>query len=303
MATVLSRVQRKSAAITGSPVFQRIVVTVIILAGVIVGLGTFQSVQQQYGVWLDWLDRVILALFTIEIFLKMLALLPRPLDFFRDGWNNFDFVIVAVCFLPFGGFYVSALRLFRLLRVLRLITVIPRLQTLVSAMLKSLPSMGYVILLLFLLFYVYAVLGVMLFRENDPVHFGNIWIALLSLFRVVTLEGWVDLMYLQMWGSDQYDGYNQPTDGLPFQPQAQPFIAVLYFVSFVFVGTFVMLNLVIGIIINSMDEAQRETADRALHELLEREVAEGTQEAKREKRILRLQTQLQELARDLEKLK
>ena len=110
--------------------------------------------------------------------------------------------------------------------------MIPRLQLLVSAMLKSLPSMGYVTILLFLLFYIYAVMGVMLFGKNDPVHFGDLWLSLLSLFRVVTLEDWTDVMYLQMFGSDVYQGYNQDYTG-PIEPKAMPITAVLYFVSFV----------------------------------------------------------------------
>ena len=120
------------------------------------------------------------------------------------------------------------LRLFRLLRVLRLLSAVPKLQLLVNALLKSLPSMLYVTVLLLLLFYVYAVAGVMFFAKNDPVHFGNIFDALLSLFRIVTLEDWTDVMYLQIYGSDVYEGYNISAANLAlhypaFEPKAQPF--------------------------------------------------------------------------------
>ena len=130
-------------------------------------------------------------------------------------------------------------------------------------LLRSLPSMFYVCLLLFLLFYVYAVIGVILFSGNDPVHFGNLWTSFLSLFRIVTLEDWTDVMYLQIYGSDIYQGYNQSIAHLASTPKAMPITAVIYFVSFVLLGTMIMLNLVIGVIINGMDEAQTELADRS----------------------------------------
>ncbi|MEM7011766.1 MAG: ion transporter [Verrucomicrobiota bacterium] len=282
--------------------FQNIIIGVIVFAGVLVGLSTFESVMEKHGALIEVLDTIVLWIFTIEILLKLIGLWPKPQRFFCDGWNVFDFVIVAVCFLPFGGSYVAVLRLFRLLRVLRLVTVIPRLQLLVGAMLKSLPSMGYVTILLFLLFYIYAVMGVLLFGKNDPVHFGDLWTSLLSLFRVVTLEDWTDVMYIQMFGSDVYEGYNQPVGVTP-EPKAMPIVGAAYFVSFVLLGTMVMLNLVIGVIINGMDEAQKEIADRALHEALAHEDEAISSAAAREKEILELKKKLEEITEALGKLK
>ena len=173
----------------------------------------------------------------------------------------FDFIIVAICLIPASGSFGPVLRLFRLLRVMRLLSAVPKLQILVSALLKSLPSMVYVSLLLFLLFYVYGVAGVFFFGANDPVHFGHLGDALLSLFRIVTLEDWTDVMYLQIYGSDIYQGYNLSAADLaanypPLEPQAQPILGVIYFVSFVLLGTMIMLNLVIGVIVNGMDNAR-----------------------------------------------
>ena len=196
----------------------------------------------------------------------------------------------------------AVLRLFRLLRVLRLVTVIPRLQVIVGALLRSLPSMVYISILLFLLFYVYAVLGVILFRENDPIHFGNLWTSLLSLFRVVTLEDWTDVMYIQMFGSDAYEGYNQSVEGLKVVRKARPLIGALYFVSFVLLGTMVMLNLVIGVVLSGMDEAQKEVADRQIHELLKRQDEKGIADLERNERIAVLQKQLQDVADQLKQL-
>lgn len=194
---------------------------------------------------------------------------------------------------------MAVLRLFRLLRVFRLISVIPKLQLLVTALLRSLPSMFYVCLLLFLLFYVYAVIGVMLFSGNDPIHFGNLWSSFLSLFRIVTLEDWTDVMYLQMYGSDVYQGYNQALTGLEFTPKAMPLIGALYFVSFVTIGTMIMLNLVIGVIINGMDEAQKEIADRNLHDML---THENSYDKTREQKISKLKEQLDKISKELSDL-
>lgn len=285
--------------LVASGAFTIFIVTCIVIAGILVGVETFPGMWERYGALFHVLDGVILAIFTIEIIIKIVACGRRPWDYFKDGWNIFDFSIVAVCFLPLAGSYAVVLRLFRLLRVIRLVTVVPKLQLLVTALLRSLPSMFYVCLLLFLLFYIYAVLGVMLFSENDPIHFGDLWLSFLSLFRIVTLEDWTDIMYLQIYGSDIYDGYNQSVEGLKINPQAMPIIGVLYFTSFVLAGTMIMLNLVIGVIINGMDEAQKEVADRSLHEMLTKE---GAQPPTREARVAKLKKKLEGISKELEDL-
>ena len=227
--------------------FQPVIITVILAAGVLVGLETYPQLSQRYGAWFKRLDLIIVTVFVVEIALKMGAHGRQPWRFFRDPWNVFDFAIVAVCLLPLDGHYLAVLRLARILRVLRLVTALPRLQLLVGALLKSIPSMGYVGLLLFLLFYIYAVMGTFLFGANDPLHFGSLQAAMLSLFRTVTLDAWSDIMYAQMHGSAG-----------AAQSRAMPVTAVVYFVSFVLLATMVMLNLFIGVIMNAMNEAQRE---------------------------------------------
>jgi len=235
--------------------FQPLIVGVILAAGVLVGLETYPELVRRFGATFQWLDRVVLGIFVVEIALKLGALGRQPWRFFWDPWNVFDFGIVAVCLLPLNGHYLAVLRLARILRVLRLVTTLPRLRLLVGALLKSLPSMGYVGMLLFLLFYVYAVMGVFLFGANDPMHFGSLQSALLSLFRIVTLEDWTDVMYIQMFGSANYaiEGFAGAA-----QSRAMPVIGALYFVSFVLLGTMIMLNLFIGVIINGMHETQRD---------------------------------------------
>lgn len=240
--------------------FQNLIVGVILLAAVAIGLDTYPSISAEYHTLIGFLDKAILAIFVVEILIKVLAEGSKPWRYFYDGWNVFDFLIVAVCFLPFDAQYVAVLRLARILRVLRLITVLPKLQLLVGALLRSLPSMVYVGLLLSILFYIYGVTGTMLFGKNDPLHFGTLQDSLLSLFRVVTLEDWTDLMYINMYGSAEY-GYDGRSE-LTLHSQAQPFLSVTYFVSFVLFGTMVMLNLFIGVIMNGMEEAKIEAEEQ-----------------------------------------
>ena len=207
--------------------------------------------------WLTFFNDAVLWVFVVEALIKMGQHGTRFWRYFRDPWNVFDFTIVVVCFLPINASYAAVLRLARIMRALRLTTSVPQLQLIVGALIRSIPSMVFVGLLLVLLFYVYAVMGVFLFRENDPVHFCNLQRAMLTLFRVVTLEDWTDVMYINMFGSDRYGGYSElPTNntGVTRVSGAHPLVGAAFFVSFVFLGTMIMLNLFIGVIINCMDE-------------------------------------------------
>ncbi len=243
--------------------FQQFITAVILLAGVVVGVETYPSMVSMFETPLYIINTAILWIFVAEVIIKMGAEGSRPWRYFRDPWNVFDFLIVAVCFLPIDAQYVAVLRLARLLRVLKLVRALPKLQILVSALLKSIPSMVYVAILLALLFYVYSVAAVFLFGENDPVHFNNLPLAMLSLFRVVTGEDWTDVMYIAMYGCDNY-GY----DGMMERcvaPRGYPVFGAAFFVSFMLLGAMVILNLFIGVIMGGMDEAKVE------NELLERE--------------------------------
>ena len=242
--------------VTEHAYFQNFIIGVILGAGVLVGLETYPEVMARHGDLLHLLDKVVLGIFVVEILMKMGAQGRRPWRFFHDPWNVFDFVIVAAAFVPEVGPFSMVLRLARLLRVLRLVRAVPRLQILVSALLKSIPSMLYVSILLGLIFYMYAVAATFIFAKNDPVHFGNLQLSLLSLFRAVTLEDWTDLMYTQMYGCLEY-GYGHH-EHLCTDPRPFPLLAPFFFVSFVLIGTMIVLNLFIGVIVNGMDEARRE---------------------------------------------
>lgn len=250
------------SSLANSEYFNRFIIATILLAGVVVGAQTYPNFAQENGHILSFLDRAILIIFTLEASIKILAEGKNPFNYFKNPWNIFDFTIVAACllepFLDLGGAFLPVLRLARILRVLRLVTAIPKLQLLVTCLLKSLPSMFYVSILLFLLFYIYGAMAVFLFGENDPIHFRNLQTSILSLFRIVTLEDWTDVMYINMYGSNQY-GYTAE-DLAKWNPvsSGSPLWAALFFVSFVLIGTMIVLNLVIGVIMNSMDESNAE---------------------------------------------
>lgn len=245
--------------IATDPRFSNFITAIIIMAGIVVGLETHRPIREHFEGILHFIDQLILFIFVVEIIIKVGAEGRRPWRYFLDPWNVFDFTIVAVCFLPVNAQYVAVLRLARLLRVLKLVRALPRLQILVSALLKSIPSMGYVALLLAMLFYVYAVAGVFIFGDNDPIHFGDLPTAMLSLFRVVTGEDWTDVMYVNMWGCDHVlYGYGESIANLCTASEERWWLGSSFFVSFMVIGAMIILNLFIGVIMNGMDEATKE---------------------------------------------
>lgn len=217
--------------------FNGLIITLIVLNGAAVGLETWEGVASRYGEYFSALYSVVLWAFIGEAVLKIIACGRRPLDYFKSGWNCFDFVIILLSLLPASGEMAMVARLARLFRVLRLVSAFPELRLIVDTLLRSLPSMGHVGLLLVVLFYIYGVSGHYLFGSVDPEHWRDLPISLLSLFRIVTLEDWTDIMYTAM--------------------DAKPY-AWIYFVSFVVLGTFVMINLFIAVVLNNLDEAKAE---------------------------------------------
>ncbi len=265
-------------ALVNSGWFNRLMVAVILLAGVLAGLETSATLRESCRVLLWGLDTLVLVIFVAEIALKIAAHGRRPWGYFQDGWNVFDFLIVAVCCLPVEAQFAAVFRLARGLRLLRLVTAVPRLQLLVGALLKSLGAMGYVTLLLGLVFYIYGVAGVHLFGAIDPKHFGSLSAALLSLFRLITLDNWTDLFLVAAAGSR--------------------LAAVLYFVSFIMLGTMIMLNLFIGIIMNSMAELHTEIEERDRR----RHLTESGQPTLQDELVL-FERQIEELKRQATRLR
>ena len=243
--------QELSKRIVDSRFFQRFIIALILLNAVTIGAETFRSIAEAYGSWLHVANNAILAVFVVEIFLKLAAVWPRPRSYFSDGWNVFDFSVVAASLLPATGDFAMVARLLRLLRVLRLISTIPELRLIVSTLVRSLPSMANVLVLMSILFYIYAVMGFHLFREHDPVHWNTLGLALLTLFRIVTLEDWTDVMYTAM--------------------ELHP-AAWVFFVSFVIVGTFVVINLFIAVVLNNLEQAKLERLEELAEPLSQEEL-------------------------------
>jgi len=284
--------------IVETKLFNNFILGVILLAGVVVGCQTYPELEEQYGSLLTGLDRFILGIFVLEIILKMVAQGNRPWNYFKDPWNVFDFVIVVACLIPTdSGNFAAVLRLARVLRVLRLVTAIPRLQILVGAVLRSVPSIGYVFLLALMLFYIYGCMATFLFMENDPLHFRNLQTSMLSLFRVVTLEDWTDIMYINMYGSDAYVGYEAYDDwikqelGMERVSKAMPLGGAIFFVSFILTGSMIVLNLFIGVMLTGMDEARKE------QELTE--LAQGSKDAELKDELKSLEQQLSSISKQL----
>ena len=217
--------------------FEYTIIALILLNGVFLGLGTSPVLAQQYGDLLNLGNQIVLGVFIVEALLKMIALAPRVDMYFRDGWNVFDFLVIVFSLIPATGEFAMVARLARLLRVLRLISAIRELRLIVAALVRSIPSVGHVMLLMSIIVYIYAIIGYQLFHEHDPMHWRSLGISVLTLFNIITLEGWTvvmdNAMQLHSW-------------------------AWVYFVSFVVAGTFVVINLFIAIIINNLDEAKAE---------------------------------------------
>jgi voltage-gated sodium channel len=250
--------------ITESTKFQLLIIVLITVSGILSGVESYlgRDADPQVIALLARVQDVILWIFVVEIALKILACGSKPWLYFANPWNVFDFLIVAVCLMPLHLRFSTVLRMARLVRTLRLITIVPRLQLLVSALLKSIPSLGYIGILLGLHFYMYAVMGTFLFGVNDPLRFGSLHQSFLTLFQVLTLEGWNDVLATQFLGSDvTYDPAWATLAGDARVPSAQPLVAALYFVSFIMLGTMIMLNLFTGVIITSMEEASNEAAE------------------------------------------
>ena len=251
----MSRTVDLAARLVNSAWFEYFIIAVIIVNGAILGLETSSGINALYGDWLRLGNEIALWVFIAEAALKMLARWPRSWDYFRDGWNVFDFLVIVFALVPATGQFAMIARLARLLRVVRLISAIRDLRLIVAALVRAIPSVGHVIMLMSIVVYIYAIMGYHLFHELDPDRWGNLGLSVLTLFNIITLDGWTQVMNAAM--------------------RHYPW-AWMYFVSFVVVGTFVVINMFIAIIINSLDDAKRErppevegpvSREQLLHEL------------------------------------
>lgn len=216
--------------IVENPWTDRLIMGLIVANAITLGLETSATVMERFGPILTLFDRFVIAVFVVEI-LARLAVQGR--DFFKQGWNIFDVVVVGIALAPATAAF-SVLRALRVLRLLRLITAVPSLQRVVGGLLSALPGMGSILLLIALVFYVSAVMAVNLYGKDFPDLFGTLGRSLFTLFTIMTLEGWTN------------DVVNPIKAVHPY--------ALLFFIPFIIITTFWVLNLFIGIIVNAMQE-------------------------------------------------
>lgn len=221
--------------VVDSPAFIGSVVAVILANAVVLGLQTYPALDGRHGETLDLLNAIFLGFFVVEILLRVAAYLPRPWEFFRSGWNVFDFVVVGLAFAPGLRENATVLRLARLARIVRVVHLLPDVRILITGVLRSLPPLGSMAILTTLILFVYGMIGWQLFGADLPEQWGTIGQAMLTLFVMLTLE-------------------NLPASleaGMDVHPWSW-----IYFVTFVLVAAFVVLNVLIGIVLNSMEEAR-----------------------------------------------
>ncbi len=215
--------------------FELLVVSVIILAALLAGARTYDINSSALRL-LSVLDVLITVFFVVEISLRFMADKDKR-RFFKNGWNIFDTVIVLASLVPMDSSEMVIVgRLLRIFRVLRMVSMIPELRVLLNSLMRALPQLGYVVLLMFIIFYIYAAIGSTMFSAINPELWGDISVSLLTLFRVMTFEDWTDVMYETM--------------------EVHP-LSWIYYLSFIFLTAFAFLNMVIGIVVNVIDEESR----------------------------------------------
>ncbi|MFJ2115729.1 MULTISPECIES: ion transporter [unclassified Streptomyces] len=220
----------------------------ITVFALIIGNACLLGIETYTGAWHQWYEELklaehfFLAAFTAEILLRATAYTDRPKDFFRDPWNVFDLVVISLAYTPFARENATVLRLLRLARVLRAARFLPQLRIVIVAVGKSLPGTASFVLIGALLLYVYAMVGWVFFARADPEHYGSLGRAALTLFLLITLDGLGDAV----------------RGGLEVSRWT-----IVYFASFVLLGSFLLVNLLIGVVINSLEEAREQETDAA----------------------------------------
>lgn len=219
-------------AMLEKPLVQRSLIALILANAVILGLETSSSVMARWGLWLGIADATILAVFVVEIALRLIAV---RLSFFRDPWNLFDFTVIVIALIPASGPF-AVLRALRVLRVLRLITLVPSMKRVVGGLLSALPGLGSVTAIIGIIFYVAAVIATKLFGTDFPQWFGTLAESAFTLFQIMTLEGWaMDIV----------------------RPVMEVFpLAWIFFLIFILSSTFTLLNLFIAVIVNAIQQEQ-----------------------------------------------
>lgn len=224
--------------IRNSKVFNILVISVIIASALYAGVSSYNEIiPSDYLFLLQVFDYSITIFFTIEILIRIFA--ERSLvNFFKDGWNIFDFLIVSISLIPIGGAEsIFVARLLRIVRILRIITVVPAFRHIIDSLIQTIPRVGFIALLMFIFIYIWGAIGTLFFDEINPERWGNIGVAMLTLVQVATYDDWAAIM----------------RELIVVYP-----VAWIYFVSFIIINAVVLLNMVIGVIVDVMTKESRE---------------------------------------------
>ena len=220
--------------------FQNFIVAVIIFNGITMGLETSKSFMAQFGTVIELINTIVISIFVVEIAMRIYV---HKLEFFKDGWSLFDFFVVAVSLVP-AGEGLEILRVLRVLRLFRLITVIPQMRKVVAALGSVIPGMLSIAGILVLFFYVFAIMATQLYGESFPEWFGTLGASFYTLFQIMTLESWSM-------------GIVRPI------MEVHPY-AWIFFIIFIFVATFIMVNLIVAIVVDAMAQINEEEKEEIL---------------------------------------
>jgi voltage-gated sodium channel len=241
-------------AIVNHSFFGKFILAVIVFNAFLIGLATYEP----YPI-LHTLEWICIWIFVVEIALKFHARESTSAHF-KNGWNIFDIIVVGSAFIPNITHFATLLRVLRIFRVLRLIDGLPELRLIVSVLIKSLTSMTYIAMLMFISFYIYAVLGVEMFGKAQPAEFGNLQESFFTLFRILTCDAWAELRGACL----EHGNY---------------WVVTAYFVSWVMISTFLLINLVVGAVLNNYQVVHEKEKMKEMSEVdLDTRIAELSRE-------------------------
>ncbi|WP_404831036.1 ion transporter [Endozoicomonas euniceicola] len=236
--------QSRFYTIRSNKMFELLVISIIIFSALVIGAKTYE-IPEEVSHLITVLDWGITLFFLTEITIRFLAEENKK-NFFKSGWNIFDTLIVVVSVIPIDNTDMALIgRLIRIFRVLRMVSIIPELRLLLNSLLKALPQLGYVLLLMFIIFYIYAAIGSTFFHDINKELWRDIAVSMLTLFRVMTFEDWTDVMYETM--------------------EVYP-LSWAYFLSFIFFTAFAFLNMIIGIVVNVLEDERQKDRKKAREE-------------------------------------
>jgi voltage-gated sodium channel len=237
------------AAFVRSKLFSNFILTIVFMNAIVIGFQSYPAIEAVYGSIFHTFDLIFLAIFTVEVLLKLAV---DRTKYFKDGWNFFDFIVVAASLAFMNSQFVSVLRILRVLRILKTISSIHSLRRIITSLFMAIPTIGSISLLMIIVFFIYGVVGATFFAQASPLYFGDLSKSLITLFQIATFDDWANI-------------YRPIAEHSPF--------SLIYFVTFIFIAVFVMLNLVVGEIVNNASNIPSEVQEdisgieKELHEI------------------------------------